>query len=96
MSFIPASAMPHAKPHEHGDDHAHDGSPKPETQPPSQSPAAAKQGHTTPWGAALAISGALAIGAAATAFVLSRRGKPDKKPGSRKGGRKSGGKKNDQ
>lgn len=89
MSYIPASKMPHAKHHEHGDDHHHDdGAAK-----SNRSGTKPEQGAS--WMPALAIGGALAIGAVATAFFLNRGDKSVKKSGGRKDsgrGRKQGGK----
>ena len=115
MSFIPSSAMPHAKPHdehEHGhkpehEQHAGSGGSAAVAPTPASAPAPAKptpsserQGVSdgkTPWGIALAIGGAIAIGAAATALVFrGRGGSTDKDAGkqpksARKAGKKSAG-----
>lgn len=93
MSYIPSSAMPHAKPH---DEHDHDHKPdqaqhdsgadagKPQAAPAAPTPSAERQGSESPaapWGIALAIGGVVAVGAAATAFAFRGRRKAAKKVG---------------
>ena len=99
MSYIPTSAMPHAKPHEHVDEHhenseahANDTQANGRAKPKKQKDASPDQGGG--WMPALAIGGALAIGAVATAFFISRGEKKPKSDG-RKDRKRKGGKKTD-